>query len=421
MRFHDGSTLTARDAVFSLRRHLDASVGSYWAGFYGNVASIRATGPLDVTVRLRRPDALFNPMLAVAGGVIAKASAVRRAGARYGTARGGVTCTGPFALERWRPGRAIELRRFAGYWDRSRAAKVDQVVFGFAGTSEEQRAGLVSGRFDGMFGAPLRPGQGPGQLSAGPQTSTRNLVVADLHGPLRDVRIRRALSLALDRRSFIRRTGLLGAEPSRAVAARLTWGQGEARSIYARAYDALPVPAVDGEAARMLVREAGRPRRPIVLAVTDNAFHDALGREVRAAARRAGLRLTLRHVAPARYGELFTSAAARRGIDLFHSTWYADIADPLGIYVNWHSDNGANYAGWKDRAYDRTVARAIAQQDPLKRARLVVQLQVRVADELLWIPVERSSSTVWMRRGLTGAPKTNAYLYFPWAAGLGAG
>ena len=420
VRFHDGSPLTARDAAYSLRRHLDPAVGSYWSGFYRNVASIRATGPLQLTVRLRRPDVLFTSMLAVAGGVVAKEAAVREEGSRFGTPRGGVTCTGPFALEKWIAGRSIALRRFAGYWDREHAARVERLTFGFSGTARGLRQGLLSGRFDGMFGAPLRAGERGGTLASGPQTSTRNLVVSDLTGPLRDVRIRRALSLALDRRSFIRRTGLPGAEPSRAVAARLTWGQGEARSVYQRAYDALPPPVVDVEAARALVREAGRPSRPIVLAITDNAQHEALGRELVAAARRTGLPLVLRHVAADRYGALFTSARARRGIDLFHTTWYADVADPLEIYVNWQSANPANYAGWKSRAYDRTVARALAEADPVARARLVTRLQAQVSDELLWIPVEQSSSTLWMRPGLTGAPTTNAYLYYPWAAGLGA-
>ncbi len=88
VRFHDGSVLTPQDVAFSLNRHRDAAVGSYWAGFYANVASINVTGPLEVTVTLSRPDALFPQMLAVAGGVIGKEAVIREQGPRYGTSDG---------------------------------------------------------------------------------------------------------------------------------------------------------------------------------------------------------------------------------------------------------------------------------------------------------------------------------------------
>jgi len=61
--FHDGTPLTAEDAAFSLSRNLDTAAGSFWSGAYANVSTVKATGPLEVTVTLKQPDALFNSYL----------------------------------------------------------------------------------------------------------------------------------------------------------------------------------------------------------------------------------------------------------------------------------------------------------------------------------------------------------------------
>ena len=63
---------------------------------------------------------------------------------------------------------------------------------------------------------------------------------------------------------------------------------------------------------------------------------------------------------------------------------------------------------------------ALAEGDPAARADLVVQLQQRVVENVLWIPVDHSANSVFMSKRISGAPATNAYLYYPWAAQLGA-
>ena len=60
VRFQDGGVMTAADAVYSLDRQLNPDLGSSWSQVFSNVASIRATGPLQVTVRLKQPDSQFN-------------------------------------------------------------------------------------------------------------------------------------------------------------------------------------------------------------------------------------------------------------------------------------------------------------------------------------------------------------------------
>ncbi|MDT0276733.1 ABC transporter substrate-binding protein [Blastococcus goldschmidtiae] len=423
--FHDGSTMTAEDVAFSLNRHLDEEVGSYWSGFYSNVESVAVTGPLEVTVKLTQPDVLFNQMMAVAGGVVGKQSFIEAAGEDHGTPDGGLMCTGPFALQEWSKGESITLARHDGYWDGANAAQAETIEFSFLSDAAALANALVTGAVDGTYGVPesaLRKvlESGAGNVYYGRQTSTRNLIVADLEGPLGDVRIRQALSLALDREGFADAAIPGPSEPSRAVASKLTWGEGAAGETFAAAWEELPAPEQDIERAKELVAEAGAPDRPIVIAQSPAPVQQVLANEVQAAGKRIGLEVEIEPIAAEAYSALFGDAEAREGIDLFHTTWYADVADPLQIYVNWQTDNFANYGGWSDADYDALVDEALQEGDAEARAEMVVRLQENVTENVLWIPVDHSANSVFLSDRISGAPATNAYLYYPWAAQLGA-
>lgn len=423
--FHDGTRLTAEDVEYSLNRHLDEEVGSYWGGFFANVEAIETTGPLEVTVRLTQPDVLFNQMMAVAGGVIGKKSFIEQAGKDHGTPDGGLMCTGPFTLENWSKGASITLKRFDDYWDSERAALAGEIGFSFLSDPAALANALLSGEVDGTYSVPesaLTKVQSSdvGKVYYGPQTSTRNLIVADLEGPLADVRIRRALSLALDREGFADAAIPGPSVPSRAVASKLLWGEGSTAEAYAAAWDALPEPEQDIEKAKALVAEAGAPSEPIVFAASPNPVQQVLALAVQSAGQQIGLQVEVKPIASEAYSALFGSAEARKGIDLFHTTWYADVADPLQIYVNWQSENFANYGGFADPAYDSLVDKALQEEDPTVRAEMVVELQEKVTENLLWIPVDHSANSVFLSGRITGAPATNAYLYYPWAAQLGS-
>ena len=425
VKFHSGETMTADDVVYSLERHMDPDVGSYWTTAFTNVRSIAKTGAHEVTVKLSKPDALFNQVMAVPPGVVERKAAVERGGEDYGTPDGGVDCTGPFRFGRWDKGQSITLERFDGYWDAQRKAKPRRLKFVFIQDPTARVNALLSGAADGNYSPPQAgvrrlERSGVGTISRGPQTSTMNLIVADLTGPLADVRIRQALSLAIDRRGFIQAALNGVGEPSKAVAAKLTW-TGPARDVYAQAWEELPSAEQDVARAKKLVAEAGAPSEPIVLAANSaDATVQVLANEVQAAGKRVGLDVRVKLIPADAYGALFGDAKARKGVDLFWTTWYADIADPLQIYQNWESQSFANYGGWKDPAYDELIASALREQDPVKRARIVVQAQAKVSEQLPWIPIAQVPNTVFMNKRITGAPASNAYLYFPWGAQVGA-
>ena len=427
VKFHDGTTMTSEDVAFSLNRHLDPDVGSYWGALFGNVTSIKATGDYQVTMKLKQPDSVINQLLAVIPGVIESKAFVSAKGKDYGSPEGSINCTGPFEVETWSKGQSITLSRFGDYWDTARAAEVGKLTFNFIQDPATRANALRSGALDGTYGVPasainqLASG-GVGTIYRGPSTSQISLIVSNLEGPLADVRIRRALSLAIDRNGFVK-AALSGAgEPSKSYVSKFTWGTGPGREVYQAAYDALPSVDQDLEQAKRLVAEAGAPSAPIVIASSprDPAI-PLLANEVQAAARRIGLEAEIKTIPSDAYSALFGDEKARKGIDLFYTTFYADIADPLEIYEQtFTSTSFSNYAGWKNPEYDSLVQSALAESDPVKRAQLTTQAQKLAVDELLWLPIALTDNTLFLNKRITGAPASNAYVYYPWAAEIGA-
>ncbi|MFI6051090.1 ABC transporter substrate-binding protein [Streptomyces violascens] len=422
VHFHDGTTLTADDVVFSLDRQMNPDNGAAWAQVFQNVATLAKTGPLQVTVKLKQPDSQFPQYMATAAGVVASRAGIRAAGKDYGTS-GGLDCTGPYKLGTWSKGQSIELDRFAGYWGSK--AKAGKVVFRFLTDSSARTKALLSGEVDGGYLIPTESygalrSSGAGTLYFGEGLSTDNVNVTNMHGVLGDVRVRRALSLALDRRGFVK-TGLGGAGTvTNSLTTKAAWAAAPEQARQS-AFAGLPSAGPNLDEAKKLIEEAGATGKKVTVA-TSSIGQDVslLATALQAAGTQIGLDVQLKTIASNAFTALFTDPKAREGIDLFPETYYDSITDPLDLLGNFRTGAYQNYAGYSDRSYDQLVDQARAAYDPAARFAIEAKLQQKAADEVLWIPVAEWPTSVFLNKRITGAPTTISYLYYPWAADVGA-
>ncbi|MFJ7956310.1 ABC transporter substrate-binding protein [Streptomyces sp. NPDC096319] len=422
VRFHDGRTMTADDVVYSLGRQRDPDNAAAWAQNFQNVTSIEKTGPLQVTVKLRKPDSQFPQYMATAAGVVASKAGVEAAGKNYGTT-GGLACTGPFELGTWSKGQSIELERFDGYWGTK--AKAKKAVFRVLTDPSARTNAMLSGEVDGGYLIPtesygrLRE-SGIGTLYFGEGLSTVNVNITDMRGPLGDLRVRKALSLALDRSGFVR-AGLGGAGTvTSSLTTRAAWA-GASEQTRTAAFAALPPATQDIEKAKALIKEAGATGKTLTVA-TSSIGQDVslLATAIQAAGTQIGLKINLRTIAPNAFTALFTDPEAREGIDMFPLTYYDSITDPLDLLTNFKTGAYLNFADFSDKGYDALVDQATSVYEPEQRMRIETELQKRVAEQLPWIPVAEWPTAVFLNKRITGAPTTIAYMYYPWAADVGA-
>ncbi|MGX5694781.1 ABC transporter substrate-binding protein [Agromyces soli] len=423
--FHDGTPLTAADVVASMNRHLDPAVGSSWYSVYQNVASIEQTGDLQVTVTTTIPDSQFNQGLGGSAGVIESAATLAEKGADYGNSTGLVNCTGPFELSEWKSGESITLTRYDGYWDESLKAKSGEVEFVFMNDSTARVNALKSGDVDGSWMLPVDAisqlqSSGSGDVYFGLSTATSNLIVSNLEGPLGDLEVRQALMYALDREGILDAAALGYGEVSNALTQESSWGEAS-EATRAGAFDGLEEYPTNLDEAKKLVEEAGVAGEKIVFATAPigNDFN-VISQATVAAAQSIGLEAEIKTVTPNAYTALFSDPSAREGVDLFYTVWYLSSPDPLEMYAVLRTGEFSNYGNWSDPEYDEIANQAVGTFDAEERAQLTSQLQHIANEQLPWLPLFAGPMPVFVGERITGVAPSIAFLYYPWAATIGA-
>src|SRR2546422_1072485 len=82
-------------------RHRDPKVGSYLATFHERVSSVLPSGPLEVTIKFSKPDAIFPYALATMAGAVASKAFMEANGKKVGTPGVGIVGTGPYKFGSW--------------------------------------------------------------------------------------------------------------------------------------------------------------------------------------------------------------------------------------------------------------------------------------------------------------------------------
>ncbi|MBM7831713.1 peptide/nickel transport system substrate-binding protein [Agromyces cerinus] len=423
--FHDGTPLTAADVVASMSRHLDPAVGSSWYSNYQNVASIEQTGDMQVTVTMTGPDSQFNLGMGGSAGVIESAATLAEKGADYGNSTGGVNCTGPFSFGEWQSGESITLERYDGYWDPELTARSAEVKFIFMNDANARTNALKSGEVDGgwMIPADAVPqllDSDQGDMLFGLNTAVNNLIISDLEGPLGDVRVRQALLMALDRQGIVDAAVKGYGNTTDVLTTESVW-DGASDAAIASAFGDIEEYPYDLEAAKKLVEEAGVAGEELtyVTAPISSDFN-VYAQATAAAAEAIGLKVNIETVTPNAYTALFSDPTAREGVDLFYTSWYLSSPDPLEMYSVLRTGEFSNYGEWSNPEFDAVVNEALTIEDPAARSEKTAEAQQIANEELPWLPMFEAPVTLFMGERITGVAPSIAFLYYPWAATIGA-
>lgn len=426
--FFDGSPMTADDVVFSLDRIRDPKAGSYWGYFASHVSSVEATDDQTVTIKLDQPDAIFYQMLATPLGQVVQKQFVEDAGKDYGSPKGGVMCTGPYEVAAWNSGNDLVLKANDGWWGREDSPQLNkEVKFTFVTEDSTITSALLNGDIDGTFDIPFSTNakltDAPdGGVYQGPSTKQLVLIPTDLNGDgaLAKVELRQALAKSIDYEGILGTTLAGVADPLRAVATPGTWGS--AVDEYQAAYDELGEPARDLEAAKKLIADSGVSSPAITIAVpADIPEYVSLGETIQSNAEEAGFDVTLKPLPGADFSALYGDAKARSKVDAFLSDWYADIADPAELYIQFGIPGGAaDYGGYDNPEVAAQLQDAVRTIDDDARADLTIQAQATLTEDLVWIPLAYPLQTVFLNDRLGGVSTAFPFvMYAPWLPTIG--
>jgi peptide/nickel transport system substrate-binding protein len=422
--FWDGHPVTPADVVYSLDRALSPKLGGFYGTGFSRIALVRATGAHQVTITLKQPDYWLEGQLASIGGIVIEKSFAEKQGRNYGTPAGGIMCTGAYMLKSWKPGVGVLAVANPHYWNHAVHPLVQQILIkgvpSVTALTDAMLTGAIQGTYSfGLATVDQLESSGTVRVYQGPGWSTDAFAVSSLKGVLGDVRVRRALSLALNRQAIINSVYKGAALMPRWVSNPGTFGY--ARPVFAAAYDSSPVLTPNIAAARKLVKAAGAVGKMLTIGTTSEVESiAAVTGAYQAAAQAIGLRVRLDAVSAQNYINFFIDPKARAGVDGFLSINYGDFADPAAVLSTFDVPGGVeNYDNFNDPAITSLLEAARGTAGAAQRAALVVRAEKLTMQQLPWIPTVQPTCLLLLNKGLTGAVSSFAFMFAPWANSLG--
>ena len=427
VRFHNGQEFTSADVVFSFCRMLnnDSELAVSYSATVRRLARVEAEGPDTVVIGTKEPEPLLASDLATLRIIPRSLVPERPIAFNVETNCGGqgpwptmaqfndgsaAIGTGPFRMRSFGRGGVSELVRNDDYWGEKPAwAAVRLQPVTAAGP---RLAGLLAGDHD-VVEAPatgdiprLRE-NGNMRLAIAPTTRLIFLQLdqrepsAFVNGgnapnPLRDPRVRQALSYAIDRNAIVQRImdGL-------ATPAGQFLPEGMSGII-----PGLPVLPYDPAKARALLAEAGYPSGfTLTLHATNNRYVND-GRVAQALAQyftRVGVRTEL----DAMPSNVYFGRRARREFSVPMGGWAASAEETLLFFRTWmvttNRERGigtSNYSAWSDPDFDRAAVTALTTMDDAERSRLLQEASRIALEQMPVLPIHFENAVWAFRRGL---------------------
>ena len=356
--FHDGTTLTADDVVFTLDRARAEGSTNAQPGLFANIVSAEAVDELTLRVTLDGPDGAFLFDMAWGDAVIvAPESAESNATNPIGT--------GPFRFANRIEGDRIELVRNDAYW--GEAVALEAATFRFISDPNAAFAAMMAGDVDAFpnFPAP----ETLAQFAADPRFSVivgstegeTILAMNNAQAPLDDIRIRQAIAHAINRQDII--DGAM-------------FGYGTPIGTHFAPHnpnyvDLTGLSAYDPDAARVLLAEAAPAGLSLRLALPPPAYARRGGEIIAAQLREVGIQTEITNLELAQWLE-----QVFRGRD-FDLT-IVSHTEPMDIGIYARPDYYFQYARPDFVALNETLA---TTSDPAARAALMVQMQEMIAGD----------------------------------------
>jgi len=416
VRFHDGTLLTADDVVFSIKRLLDPkrekqSIGVsylqvvegaplYCAGRTRSLPGIVAIDAQTVEIRLTHPYLSFLAVLAMDDLRIVPQKTIATIGEK--AFRRAPVGTGPFRFVKWTD-EQLTLDANPGYFAGAPYLDKVEIFFPRADEHDTGNARFLRGETDIVQptadSLPLLQADPTIEIHRYQDLSLSFLGMNTGVPPLDDVRVRRAIAMAIDRKSLAE----LSPSTRREAQGILPPGL----PSYSPAPKALPY---DPEGARRLLADAGHPGgrglRPIPLYVAQSASSEVVKSLEQEKKDLAAVGITL-DVHPVTWREINTRIEGHDGA-MFQLGWVADLPDPDSfLRTLFEPGSSANYFDFRDDETGSALERGGSETNPVERARIYRGLEKAVLDKAPLVPLFHSVGVIAARRtvhGLTPGP-----------------
>ena len=383
VKFHNGATVTAEDVVYSIERCADTSEGTPLVPAFSVIQEVKAVDEKTVTITIAQRDLEFISYLTSA--IIPKG---------YDDQATHPVGTGPFLYVSRSPQENFVIQRFDDYWGEK--PSLSKVTYKIIENADSVVMSLQSGAVD-LF-AHLTATQ-VAQLGEGfhVEEGTMNLVQAlylnNAEAPFDDVRVRQALSYAIDRQQILDLAfdgygTLLGSSMYPAFS---KYFDDSLTDYY----------SYDPEKAKELLTEAGYPNGfAMDITVPSNYQPHMDTAEVVAEQLRAvGVNVTIQ---PMEWGVWHEQVYKGRDFQATLVGLDASAMTARALLERFTSDHAKNFVNYNNPDYDALFTQALNASDDTQQAEVYKQMETMLSDTAANLYIQDLADLVAMRQNLAG-------------------
>ncbi|AZI41604.1 ABC transporter substrate-binding protein [Deinococcus psychrotolerans] len=404
--FSDGTPFNADAVVYNVNRWWDLAAPegataqsktfTSWQFIFGGfksdknsfLKSVKADGPDKVVFTLNNSFAPFPEAMATTFFGIASPTAVKKAGAKYGTPAALPVGTGPFVMQSWQTGDRITLTTNKKHWGKK--ASYDNLVLRFIKDPSARLNELKAGTID--FTSDLNPDQ----LGAVKADSSLNEIIVPSFNVgtlslnirnqyLKNDKVRQAVSMAINKKAIVDAFwNGLGVSDASFLPPALNWAASK------------NVPddyKYDPAAAKKLLADAGYPNgfsidlwympvsRPYF--PTPKPIAEAMAADLSA----IGIKVNLKTEDWAKY---LTDRNTAPGFDMYMIGWTGPYASPYNFYNTYYGEASPADTGYSNPKIFELLGKAVASSNKAVSAKAYAQIAQITYEANIRLPIVHS-------------------------------
>jgi oligopeptide transport system substrate-binding protein len=374
-KWSNGEPVTARDFEYSWKRVLNPKTASeYAANLYvllnaeayntgklkdASKVGVKAKGLNILVVTLKAPCSYFPALTTHHSFFPTNQKVVEANPQNWSNAPKTLVGNGPFKLSKWVHHEKLVFVPNSTYWNRKRVKLTKLIYY----TVEEQSTALTmfeTGQVDFVRDLPqaemprLRKKE---IVKYNPILGTYFYRFNTKKAPFNDVRVRKALSLAINREQITRFVTKGGQKPALAM---VPYGLSDvtAKRLFRRAGGNF---FKDGDLvqAKKLLAAAGytnlKKFPTVEILYNTSESHKQIAEAIQEMwSKRLGIKVTLTN----QEWKVYLSSMDKGNYQIARAGWIADYADPMTFLDMWMSDNLNNDTGWSNPRYDKLITKA---------------------------------------------------------------
>ena len=436
LKWSDGSDLNANDFVYSWKRVCDPMVAAPYAetvlsmvegydkAIEGDLDALQVVASDDNTlvVTLNTPCSYFGSLAAFATLSPVQQATVEANGDAWATSAETYISNGPFYVSEWVPGSYIMMTKNPYYWNAD-AIKLDGIKWNLIEDSNAAYSAYQTGEVQMIKDVPteeIPTLKDSADFYVDPIIGTYYLSMNLERDAFKDAKVRKALSLAIDR-NYVANTLMQGTYSPASSIVGPGWLDTDGSSFAENANGGTPYIDNDNfdanlEEAKKLLEEAGYPNGEgfpqIEYTTNDAGYHKVVAEYLQQAWAAIGIDLKVNIVEWAS----FTPMRRNGEFDVARNGWVGDYTDPSNILELFCTTNGNNDGKYTNADFDAAIEDSRVTTDAATRSADLHKAEDALMNDAGCIPIAYYNDFWLQSSKITGSwHSANGFWYFMYA------